>query len=349
MKKTARTAASLMLSLGLVAAACASDDPEALPAADETTTTTEAMAEVGNIAEVATEAGNFTTLLAAATAADLVGPLTADSELTVFAPTDEAFAAALEALDLSADELLASDALADILTYHIVAGEVKSDVVVTLDGQEVETLNGDSVTVSVDGSSVKVNDANVVAVDVDASNGVIHVIDSVLLPADVAAALGAGGEDAMEDDAMEDDAMEDVPATVVDIATSSDDFSILVEAVLAADLAGTLSGEGPFTVFAPTNDAFAAALDALELTKEELLASPDLAGILTYHVVPAKVLAADAIAADGTEVPTVNGDTIEVSVVDGSVMVDGATVTATDLIAGNGVVHVIDAVILPGS
>ena len=88
MKKTARTAASLMLSLGLVAAACASDDPEALPAADTTTTTEAAMAEEGNIAEVAAEAGSFNTLLAAATAADLVGPLTGEDELTVFAPTD---------------------------------------------------------------------------------------------------------------------------------------------------------------------------------------------------------------------------------------------------------------------
>jgi uncharacterized surface protein with fasciclin (FAS1) repeats len=346
MKKTTRTAASVLLTFGLVAAACGSDDPEA--SVEETTTTTEAAVELGNIAEVATAAGSFNTLLAAAAAADLVGPLTGDDELTVFAPTDDAFAAALEALNLSADELLASPLLGDILTYHIVAGEVKSDVVVTLDGQSVETLNGDSVTVSVNGSSVMVNDANVTAVDVDASNGVIHVIDAVLLPADVAEALGAA---AMEDeDAMdEDEAMEDIPATVVDIASSSDDFSILVEAVVAADLAGTLSGEGPFTVFAPTNDAFADALVALDLTKEELLASPDLAGILTYHVVPATILAADAIAADGTEVPTVNGDTIEVTVVDGMVMVDGATVTATDLIAGNGVVHVIDAVILPGS
>ncbi|MBT8241243.1 MAG: fasciclin domain-containing protein [Acidimicrobiia bacterium] len=345
MKKTTRTAASLMLSFGLVAAACASDDPEA--SVEETTTTTEAAMELGNIAEVATQAGSFSTLLAAAEAADLVGPLTADDELTVFAPTDEAFGAALEALDLSADQLLASPLLGDILLYHIVAGEVKSDAVVALDGQAVETLNGATVAVSVDGSSVKVNDANVVTVDVDASNGVIHVIDAVLLPADAAAALAGAMED--EDAMEEEDVMEDVPATVVDIASSSDDFSILVEAVVAADLAGTLSGEGPFTVFAPTNDAFADALVALDLTKEELLASPDLAGILTYHVVPATVLAADAVAADGTEVPTVNGDTIEVSVVDGMVMVDGATVTATDLIAGNGVVHVIDAVILPGS
>ncbi len=162
--------------------------------------------------------------------------------------------------------------------------------------------------------------------------------------ADEAAMAEEGTDDAMEDDAME----EDVPATVVDIATSSDDFSTLVAAVTEAGLVETLQGDGPFTVFAPTNAAFEQALADLGLTAEELLASEDLAGILTYHVVPGTIMAADAIAADGTEIETVNGDTLAVSVVDGSVMVDGATVTTADLVAGNGVVHVIDAVVLPG-
>lgn len=144
-----------------------------------------------------------------------------------------------------------------------------------------------------------------------------------------------------------------MPATVVDIATSNDDFSTLVAAVVEADLAGVLSGEGPFTVFAPTNEAFAAALEALGITAEELLASPDLAGILTYHVVAGKLLASDVLAAvaagGGTAmVETVNGASISVQVVDGKVVIDGtATVVLTDLEAGNGVVHVIDAVILP--
>ncbi|MFO7544120.1 MAG: fasciclin domain-containing protein [Trueperaceae bacterium] len=146
-----------------------------------------------------------------------------------------------------------------------------------------------------------------------------------------------------------------MPATVVDIATSSDDFSTLVAAVVEADLAGVLSGEGPFTVFAPTNAAFAAALEALGITAEELLASPDLAGILTYHVVAGKLMASDVLAAvaagGGTAtVETVNGAPITVQVVDGNVVINGtATVTVTDLEAGNGVVHVIDAVILPPS
>ena len=145
----------------------------------------------------------------------------------------------------------------------------------------------------------------------------------------------------------------DKPATVVDIALSSDDFSTLVAAVVAADLVEVLQGEGPFTVFAPTNDAFADALEALGITAEELLASDDLGGILTYHVVAGNLMAADVLAAVeagmGTAtVETVNGAPITVEVIDGNVVLNGtATVTAVDLEAGNGVVHVIDAVILP--
>ena len=145
----------------------------------------------------------------------------------------------------------------------------------------------------------------------------------------------------------------DTPDTVVDIATSNEDFSTLVAAVVEADLVGVLSSEGPFTVFAPTNDAFAAALEALGISAEELLASPDLGAILTYHVVAGNLLAADVLAAieaggGSVMVETVNGASITVEVVDGNVVIDGtATVVMTDLVAGNGVVHVIDAVLLP--
>ena len=146
---------------------------------------------------------------------------------------------------------------------------------------------------------------------------------------------------------------QDMPATVVDIAVGSEAHTTLVAAVTEAGLVETLSSEGPFTVFAPTDDAFAAALEALGITAEELLASEDLSSILTYHVVAGKLMAADVLAAveaGGGEaiVETVNGAPITVTVSDGMVMINGTdTVTAVDLEAGNGVVHVIDAVILP--
>ena len=138
--------------------------------------------------------------------------------------------------------------------------------------------------------------------------------------------------------------------TIVEIAAGNDAFSTLVAAVQAAGLVETLSGDGPFTVFAPTNDAFAALPDG---TVEDLLLPENietLQAILTYHVVSGELMAADVLAAtEGgpAEVETVNGAALTASVVDGAVMVDEATVTSTDIVGSNGVIHVIDAVILP--
>ena len=141
------------------------------------------MDEPGTIVEVAATTDGFSTLVAAVEAAGLVETLSGDGPFTVFAPTDDAFAAALDQLGLTADELLAdTETLTSILTYHVVAGEVPSSTVVTMDGQSVETVNGAPVEIAVDGETVMVNDATVTAVDVEASNGVIHVIDTVLLP-----------------------------------------------------------------------------------------------------------------------------------------------------------------------
>ena len=133
------------------------------------------------------------------------------------------------------------------------------------------------------------------------------------------------------------------PGTVVDVAVATEGFSTLVAAVTAADLAETLSGMGPFTVFAPTDDAFAAlpagVLDALLLPENKEV----LVKILTYHVVPASVLAADV--ADG-DVATVEGQTVKLSTADG-VTVNGAKVVIADVLASNGVIHAIDAVLVP--
>ena len=163
--------------------------------------------------------------------------------------------------------------------------------------------------------------AKITATDLEASNGVIHVIDRVLLPAD---------------------------KTVVETAQALPDFSILVEAVVAANLQGTLSGTGPFTVFAPTNDAFAALLAELGVSKDELLADvPLLTRVLTYHVVNGRVLKAGVPV--GPDIATVEGGTFTV---DASLtMTDqrgrSAGIVATDVLASNGVIHVVDKVILP--
>lgn len=131
---------------------------------------------------------------------------------------------------------------------------------------------------------------------------------------------------------------------IVETAVGNPDFSILVSALQKADLVDTLSGEGPFTVFAPTNDAFAALLAALDITAEELLAQPDLAKVLTYHVVAGKVMSTDLT--DGLEADTVNGEALVFDLSDG-VKVNDSTVVSADIEATNGVIHVIDSVLVP--
>ena len=145
-------------------------------------------------------------------------------------------------------------------------------------------------------------------------------------------------------------AMADQPGTIVDVAAGAGNFTVLVEAVKAAGLVDTLSGPGPFTVFAPTDQAFADALATLKITKEQLLADPaKLKTILTYHVVAGSVMAGDVMKMDGQDVPTVAGPPVKVKIDGSTVMINDATVTTADIAASNGVIHVIDKVLLPPS
>lgn len=139
----------------------------------------------------------------------------------------------------------------------------------------------------------------------------------------------------------------DDPGTIVDIAVGNDDFSILVSALQTADLVETLQGEGPFTVFAPTNDAFADLLEALDVTAEELLAQPDLANVLLYHVIAGEVFAGDL--EDGLEAETVNGETVTFDLSGDTPMVNESGIIDTDIEASNGVIHVIDTVLVPSN
>lgn len=138
-----------------------------------------------------------------------------------------------------------------------------------------------------------------------------------------------------------------VSKDIVDVAAGDDRFETLVAALGAAGLVDTLKGNGPFTVFAPTDDAFAKLAPG---TIDELLKPQNkdmLVNILTYHVTPGKVLASDAVKLDGKEVTMANGDTAKIEVRDGSVYIDGAKVIMTDIMAKNGVIHVIDTVMMP--
>ena len=348
---------ALLLAFAMIVAACSSDS-------DDTTTTTaaEPVADT-SVLDLAIEAGQFSTLIAAIDAAGLSETLQGEGPFTVLAPTDAAFEAAFEALGITAEELLAdTETLTAILLYHVLGQEADSQLVATLDGSSVATLNPQEVAISVVDGQIMINEATVVSADLIADNGIVHVIDGVLLPPDIAEALGvAMAEEPMEEETTTTteamttttEAMElTISETVVEAAAGDPaQFTVLLAALETAGLVDALNGEGPFTVFAPTDEAFAALLEELGVTAEELLANPDLANILLYHVVSGEFLAADVIEIAPADVPTLyEENTVAIAVVDGSVVInDVATVTTPDVMASNGVIHVIDAVLVPAS
>ncbi|MEK8031623.1 fasciclin domain-containing protein [Ideonella sp. DXS29W] len=286
-------------------------------------------ADPKNIVEIAQSDPNLSTLVEAVVAAGLTETLSDENAtLTVFAPTNTAFAALLTELGITKEALFADkELLTAVLTYHVLDSEVKAAGIPV--GKPITTLQGGYF--KIDGSPLGITDgrnrvSSITQTDIEASNGVIHVVNQVLLPADktvvdTAAALAAGD-----------------PA----------EFTLLVEALQTTGLDATLSGTGPFTVFAPTDAAFAALLEELGVSKEELFADTALLSkVLTYHVVPALVLKADVPV--GTAITTVEGETFTV---DSTLAITDtqarkAQITATDVLASNGVIHVIDKVILP--
>jgi transforming growth factor-beta-induced protein len=262
------------------------------------------------IVDVAVEAGNFTTLVSALQDTGLDETLSGAGPFTVFAPTDTAFENLPEDVDLSA---LTEDELAEILSYHVVAGEVTSDAIPT-DPPVADTVA--DLTLWFDTSDgVMVNDATVTMADVEASNGVIHVIDTVLLPPDVPTMAGYAG------------------------------LSDLVTAAGDAGVASALAGDGPFTVFAPTNDAFGA-VDTGGFTMEEL------ANVLMYHVISGAAVDSASVPTDPPIANTMatndweNNLTLWFDTSDG-VLVNDANVVIADIKVSNGIVHVVDAVITP--
>ena len=268
----------------------------------------------GTVVDIIVNSENHNTLETAVIQADLAATLSGDGPFTVFAPTDAAFDALPNGV---LDDVLAdNDVLTAILLHHVHSGNALSTDL--SDGMEVPTLNDDILTVSIDGEVVMIDMATVTIADIIASNGVVHVIDMVLIPA--------------TDD-----------QTVMSIIANSPAHTILEEAILAAELDGTLSGEGPFTVFAPSDDAFDGLPDgALDLI---LANTEQLTDLLLNHVHSGNVLSTDL--SDGMMVSTLNDTELTVSIDGMTVMIDFATVTQADLIASNGLVHVIDKVLLP--
>ena len=269
-----------------------------------------------DIVDVAREAGQFTTLLAALDAAGLSHTIADGGPFTVFAPTDDAFA---KLPGRTVETLLRPEnksRLQAVLQYHVVPGRVSASTVKNL--RSAETLEGQRVSISHGDGRLTIDGAAVTAADIPARNGTIHVIDEVLIPES---------------------------GSIPEVAARAGTFNTLLAAVEAAGLAGTLTEGGPFTVFAPTDEAF----DRLPTgTVESLLQEenlPQLAEILTYHVISGRVFADQALEARRAE--TLYGFPVRIQLADGSVRVNDSRVTATDIQASNGVVHVIDAVLLP--
>lgn len=275
-----------------------------------------ATTQADDIVETAVSAGSFNTLAAALKAAGLVEALQGEGPFTVFAPTDDAFAKLPEGTVESLLKPENKEQLIAVLTYHVVSGNVKAAQVVKL--KNADTLNGQRVDIKVADGKVKVDNANVVKTDIECDNGVIHVIDSVILPSS-----------------------DDIPTTAV----NAGNFNTLVAAAKAAGLVDALAGDGPLTVFAPTDDAFA---KLPEGTVETLLKPENrdkLAAILKYHVVSGRVYSDAALKAG--QAATLQGDKIRITANDQGASVNDAKLIATDIDASNGVIHVIDSVILP--
>jgi uncharacterized surface protein with fasciclin (FAS1) repeats len=277
-----------------------------------------------DIVQTAINNGNFQTLVAALNAADLTTALKGTGPFTVFAPTDAAFnklpAGTVE--NLLKPENKAT--LARILKYHVINGQRVTSTQInamTLPAK-VEMLDGGAITVSKDGNTLKVNDAAVIIPDVMATNGIIHAVDTILIPENV---------------------------DIVLTAINNGNFQTLVAALTAADLATALKGTGPFTVFAPTDTAFnkLPAGTVADLLKPENKAK--LARILKYHVINGQSLTSTQINAMNlpAKVEMLDGGAITVSKDGNNLKVNDATVIFPDVMATNGIIHAIDTVLMP--
>ncbi|BFN15023.1 fasciclin domain-containing protein [Marinobacter sp. RI1] len=302
-----------------------------------------------SILEIAVENENTTILEAAVLEADpsIAQLLDGDDQLTVFAPTDAAFEALLEDLGLTAEQLLANTELLNtVLTYHVLAtsvGEVKAAAAISVAQSPVPqnlvpTVNGENVALSIsqeNGEDVLyVNTSRVTGPDVDATNGVIHIIDKVLLPPP--------------------SDLSDTGSTIAEIVTAlagaeNAEFTTLLAALQTPGAAALLTAaadvDATLTVFAPTDAAFEALLTDLGITAGDLLNDPNLPAILSQHILGTTVGSLTAYASNGGTVTTLASNNLNVDIQDNALVIEGSTVVEADVEASNGVIHVIDEVI----
>ena len=271
-----------------------------------------------DIVSVALADGRFGTLATALTEAKLVETLQGKGPFTVFAPTDKAFSKLPKETVATLLKPENREKLQAVLTYHVLSGSV--NLAGALSAKQAKTVQGSEVKIGFSDGKVRVNDAAILDADIQCSNGVIHVIDSVILPPKPA-------------------------NNIASVAKRAGSFKTLLAAAEAAGLGDALSGDQPVTVFAPTDEAFA----ALPKGTVESLLKPEnrdkLIAILSLHAVSGKISAGDAL--NAKKAKSLSGGTLEFGIVDGVFKVKGATIVKTDIVCDNGVIHVIDAVLLP--
>lgn len=288
-----------------------------------------------NVVETAQADGRFNTLVTAVVEAGLASTLATTPDLTVFAPTDDAFADLVANNDAfnSAADILALTNLGDILQYHVLDSEVDAMAAIALAGNTTTPLyTAQDLAISYIDPDLYINTSKVIVADVDTSNGIIHAIDKVLLPPSA---------DELSDESV---TIGGLVGELAGLETGAE-FTTLLAALQQEGLDTALVGAGPFTVFAPTDAAFAEVG-----TPTELLALADLADILSQHVISGSAISSvDAFAANGSAVSTLRAGTdLRISIDDSTrqLIVGNAQVVITDVETSNGVVHVVDAVIL---
>jgi uncharacterized surface protein with fasciclin (FAS1) repeats len=278
-----------------------------------------------NIVEVASANNNFSTLVTAVQTAGLVPTLSGTGPFTVFAPTNDAFNRFLSENGLTATQLLASDGLAETLTYHVVGASVPSSAVTA---GKVTSVSGDPFYVSIaPNNEIWINgNTKITATDVAASNGIIHVLDNVITPPTQNIAEIA----------------------IASTTAAQPEFTQLVAALVRANLAGAFQGgfDDDFTVFAPTDAAFQELYTTLGVTGVDQIPLETLTAVLQYHVVPTRAFSQDL--REGASLPTLlTGQNLTVNLADLQINDSGLVAAALNIHATNGVIHVIDKVLMP--
>lgn len=266
--------------------------------------------------------GNFSVLLAALDAAQLKDTVASGGSFTLFAPTDQAFADLLAQLNVTPEQLLADPNLAKILLYHVASGALRSGALLRASTQPTLS-DGQPVLVVLEGLRVKVNQANVTRANVAAKNGIIHVLDRVLLPPTEPVTIGS----------------------MLDVLALDGRFSTLLAALEVTGLDSALSGTDPLTLFAPTDEAFGELLAQLGIGAEELLNDPNLPNILLYHVVGGRNGALELLVK--RTVDTLQGDPVTLRLRPGGLFVNDSKLINPNVNAPNGFIHTIDKVLLP--